>query len=478
MPQLHILSGKRQGDVVELAAGAEVDIGNRKSARLSIRDPWVSYNHARIVVESGRFVIEDQDSSNGTWLDAPSGPKRIKRHELAPNDVFALGKTRIKFVGDVPAAATASFGSGPGLTRKLPQDQPWWDKNVQPDAPRDGLAQELEEERKMRQALERFLELPAGTQLGDAARAGALEREVQELKKKLERAGTASGGGEDVARTEKLRQEMMKRQVELEGRASAAEAKVVDLEQRLAGKSDQTRKEVSRAREKLQAEVDELKRDLEEARARAKELAAGGDGALGAERERGERLERELDEARGRARAAEERAEKLERELSEARQATAGAGPVDPAMREQLEQALSEAERWKAEHQAVIQEIDEISMEQIEIEDGLKARVRDLEAQLAALGSAPPPAEAPAPRIRAGSGSSGTGRVVEAATSMAPRGDSAQASPAPSGSMGGSMGSYDSASLGVLPRSELGAPAIEDGDMDGSADTTSNDELT
>lgn len=495
MPQLQILSGKRQGDTFELQPGGEVDIGNRKSARLSIRDPWVSYNHARIVTESGRFVIEDQDSSNGTWLDAPSGPKRIKRHELAPNDVFALGKTRIKFVADVPVAITAAFGTGPGQTRKLPQDQPWWDRGVQAgDGARSGhLEQELNEERRMRQALEKFLELPSGTPVGDLTRAGELEREVQELKKKLERAG---GGGSpaDVERlvnerTEKLRQELVTKTVELEGRAAAAESKVVDLERRLVDKAEQTKKEVARAREKAHTELEELKQALEAARASNRDLAAGGDPALESERQRGDKLEAELEEWRQKARQAEEKAERLERELREAREARA-----DEAVQRRLEEALAEVERWKREHQTVIQEIDDISMEQIEIEDGLKARVKELEARLLESGgdvggelgggngtaapTPPPTAPRPASKPAREAASVAGSRVEDDARAEGPE-ELELTSGAGDERDERGVATYDSASLGVLPTSELGGPpAMDDADMEGSADLTASSEST
>lgn len=494
VPQLHILSGKRQGDVVELKSGDEVDIGNRKSARLSIRDPWVSYNHARILTEAGRFVIEDQESSNGTWLDAPSGPKKIKRHELTPNDVFALGKTRIRFVADVPApvatpvrppapGGTSSFASGPGVTRRLPNEAAWWDQGVEVGpskaeaaARADGsLEQQLREERKMREALERFLELPPGSTPGDAARAGALEREVAELKQQLAQGGASSDA------VEKVRRELMTRQVELEDRASAAEGKLVDLERRLVEKSEQSKKELARAREKAQAEVDELKQALEEARKSARD---GGDAALAAATQRVEKLEQERDEWREKARQAEEQLAELE----------AKAEAAGPELQARLDEALAEAARFKREHQAVIQEIDEISMEQIEIEDGLKARVKELEARLLESGgdvggelgggngtaapTPPPTAPRPASKPAREAASVAGSRVEDDARAEGPE-ELELTSGAGDERDERGVATYDSASLGVLPTSELGGPpAMDDADMEGSADLTASSEST
>lgn len=410
MSKLEILSGKRQGAVVDLPTAGELEIGNRKSAGISIRDPWISYNHAKIVGQSGSFFIEDLGSSNGTWINGA----RVKRQQLGPNDLIYFGKTKVRFVSEGPApeepapAPTAAGG-----------EVPWWDRALQPG---DGAASsgpdtarmrrledELHEERRMRRALERFLELPDGAAAaGDASRAGELEREVSDLRAKLA-ALDGQGGGADPAavqaavaeETEKLRREHMSKVVELEGRAAQAEARAVDFEARLKDKSEQVKKEVSRAKEKVQAELDEVKAALDEARKSASEMASGGDAALASERERGDRLERELEQWRSQAREHEERVEALERELGEAQAAAAKGGGEEAVetLKSQLwaaveeatkwkeeaakaEEHRAEAERWQEEHAKVLQEIDEISMEQIEIEDELNGKISALKERL------------------------------------------------------------------------------------------------
>ena len=105
---LKILSGKRQGFVFHLDEGTDVDIGNRKSAKLSIRDPWISYNHARISGEGGRFFIEDLGSSNGTWING----EKVKRQELNPNDVIYFGKTKVNFMAAEGAEIAEAKGKG------------------------------------------------------------------------------------------------------------------------------------------------------------------------------------------------------------------------------------------------------------------------------------------------------------------------------------------------------------------------------
>lgn len=380
MPQLQVLSGKRQGFVLDFADGEVVDVGNRKTAKLSIRDPWISWNHAKISVESGKFFVEDVGSSNGTWVNG----EKIKRRELKANDVIYFGKTKVKFAAaaasaPAPAAAAAPAGAGP--------EAPWWDKVIDgggapagsPEAAR-ALEGQLHEERKMRQALERFLDVPPGTALGDAAKAGALEARVAELEREL--AAAKKAPAEDGEAVEKVRRELMTKLVELETRASAAEAQVAELEGQLKERTSEAKKEIQRVRARHDDELETLKKEAEEARASASKLAAGGDEALTAERGRADRLQAELDELREKHRAAEQRGDDLARELDAAKALGAGSGAATAAIQAALDAATAEVAHWKEEHARVVQEIDEISMEQIEIEDGLKREVAALKERL------------------------------------------------------------------------------------------------
>lgn len=391
MAQLQVLSGKRQGFVLDLDGEEAVDVGNRKTARLSIRDPWISWNHAKITVEAGKYYVEDAGSSNGTWVNG----EKVKRRELRPDDVIYFGKTKVKFAtstaagagsaGAAPAApAAATSSAAPGAPGG---EQPWWDRVIDgggegaatPDAALAQLGAQLRDERRMREALEKFLDVPAGAPLDDPVKAGQLEQRVRELEAELE-AARAQPPRVDEAALEKLRREHSTRAVELETRAQTAEAKVVDLETRVKDRSEQAKKEVTRAREKLQAEIDELKKALDEARAAATS-AAQGDDALAAARERGDRLEQELEEARTRALEAEKRADDAQQELRSHQAASTSDSELERLTR-LLDGARADAAHWQEEHKKVVQEIDEISMEQIEIEDELKRRVTELEARL------------------------------------------------------------------------------------------------
>lgn len=407
--QLQVLSGKRQGFVLDIDGHEVVDVGNRKTAMLSIRDPWISWNHAKITLDGGKYFVEDTGSSNGTWVNG----EKVKRRELRANDVIYFGKTKVKFAAVAAAAgvpmvsptadpqvlapAAASPASGPAAGGG--EGQPWWDRVIDSGSGAAGaepgskqLEAALRDERRMREALEKFLDVPRGTPLGDAARAGQLEQRVRELERELAQARASAAPAApaepvvvvDQAAIEKLRQEHTTKVVELESRAQAAEAKVVDLDNRIKERSEQAKKEVTRAREKLQGEIDELKKALDEARSTATS-AAQGDAALQAARERGDRLEQELEQARTNALEAEKRADDARQELSSYQASSISESELE-RLTKALEEARAEVEHWQGEHKRVVQEIDEISMEQIEIEDELNRKVRDLEAR---LGGAP-----------------------------------------------------------------------------------------
>jgi len=67
--RLNILSGKRQGEVVDLEPGS-YDIGTRKAAAIQLRDKGIGFKHAVLVVgDDGQAAIEDLKSAGGTFVD-------------------------------------------------------------------------------------------------------------------------------------------------------------------------------------------------------------------------------------------------------------------------------------------------------------------------------------------------------------------------------------------------------------------------
>jgi pSer/pThr/pTyr-binding forkhead associated (FHA) protein len=72
----------------------ELLIGRDSSSGFSISDTQVSSRHCRVFVKDGIFMLEDLESTNGTYLNR----KRIK-HEMSLNygDRIVLGDTIFRF---------------------------------------------------------------------------------------------------------------------------------------------------------------------------------------------------------------------------------------------------------------------------------------------------------------------------------------------------------------------------------------------
>jgi hypothetical protein len=69
-------------------------------------DPLVSHQHARIRQEGDTYVVEDLQSTNGTFLERELKVTRITSPQLLlPNDAIRVGSTRLVFDMDVAADA-------------------------------------------------------------------------------------------------------------------------------------------------------------------------------------------------------------------------------------------------------------------------------------------------------------------------------------------------------------------------------------
>src|SRR5688572_15953315 len=114
MAKLLIMEGKRAGEVVDVPAAQQpLVIGNRKSAQISIRDPWISWDHASLSFDGTNFWLEDLGSSNGTYINK----KKVSKAELKEGDDIWFGKTKCKFHLDDSKAPTATTSTaGPGAT--------------------------------------------------------------------------------------------------------------------------------------------------------------------------------------------------------------------------------------------------------------------------------------------------------------------------------------------------------------------------
>ena len=62
-------------------------IGRRNDCELSLADNRISRTHAQILLEDGKYVLEDLESRHGTFVNG----EKIARHDLRPGDRIAFG---------------------------------------------------------------------------------------------------------------------------------------------------------------------------------------------------------------------------------------------------------------------------------------------------------------------------------------------------------------------------------------------------
>ena len=66
--RLVITSGPREGIEIDLPS-EQLTIGRSSESGLVIRDDYTSTHHARLMLWNDQWVIQDLDSTNGTFLD-------------------------------------------------------------------------------------------------------------------------------------------------------------------------------------------------------------------------------------------------------------------------------------------------------------------------------------------------------------------------------------------------------------------------
>ena len=74
---------------------SETTIGRSPDCGIFLDDVTVSRKHAILVERKGAFVIEDQGSLNGTFVNR----KRVESAELEDGDELQIGKYRLTFFG-------------------------------------------------------------------------------------------------------------------------------------------------------------------------------------------------------------------------------------------------------------------------------------------------------------------------------------------------------------------------------------------
>jgi pSer/pThr/pTyr-binding forkhead associated (FHA) protein len=89
-PSLVFVSGPHAGQAIGLLP-TTVTIGREHDNNIEIKDPEVARYHARILRERDQYVVEDLNSSTGTWVNG----ERKQRAVLTHGDVIRLGQTEL-----------------------------------------------------------------------------------------------------------------------------------------------------------------------------------------------------------------------------------------------------------------------------------------------------------------------------------------------------------------------------------------------
>ena len=120
---LTFMSGSRDGEVVQLeTAGSppSVSIGRVAPCELVISDdPDLSRRHARIFWNGSSWMLEDLDSSNGTFIGEFQAARRLSEPAaIKDGQIFRVGLTRLRLESSKDERlATAAAAAAANATR-------------------------------------------------------------------------------------------------------------------------------------------------------------------------------------------------------------------------------------------------------------------------------------------------------------------------------------------------------------------------
>jgi hypothetical protein len=109
---LRFLAGRYRGGTVPLTLGRELTIGRLPDADLQLPEELTSRRHARIVWDGAVPVVEDMQSTNGTFVNG----ERVQRRPLAEGDRLLVGGNILKLVSEA-RSVPIDGDTLPGLER-------------------------------------------------------------------------------------------------------------------------------------------------------------------------------------------------------------------------------------------------------------------------------------------------------------------------------------------------------------------------
>lgn len=102
--RLVVEKGRSKGKGLRLAPGQAVVVGRDASCTLRVVDAQASRKHFKVVAASDGWVVEDLQSSNGTFVN---GQRLQQRQVLRPGDKVLLGETLIYLLEDAQSEESA-----------------------------------------------------------------------------------------------------------------------------------------------------------------------------------------------------------------------------------------------------------------------------------------------------------------------------------------------------------------------------------
>ena len=153
MPMFRVLNGAQDGSDVSLS-GSEMTIGKGDDCQIKITDPGVSRHHAKLLQIGDSWLIEDNGSANGTFVNF-TRKAAGERTTLADRDVVFIGRTVAKFF---VAAPPSESGGAAAELEAAKQDLTALNAEI------DGLKAELGQQRSLAQSLAGQLEAAGASQ--------------------------------------------------------------------------------------------------------------------------------------------------------------------------------------------------------------------------------------------------------------------------------------------------------------------------